>query len=372
MCQTGCLERHSGIILLPEVGEGSRAAMSEFVKARKNIERAVMLLERYGLAPTPPNLMAWYAYAADIDPSWSRKLEQFLASRDTFPSDRRDEMICHFVMSQLECRKLFQGVNGVYAAVSNVLGHLAKAEGESSEFGRTIKANAERLEGAASPDDVRTTVAEIVALAERMAERQAELSRTLKETSEEVFLLRNRLEEVHRQAITDDLTDLGNRRYFDARLREMVEEAQQVGAELSLVLIDIDHFKQFNDKHGHPVGDNVLKLVAGIIKSATRATDVAARIGGEEFGLILRRAAAKEAVALAERIRKTLESRELVKRGAHESLGRITVSAGVAPCVVGISVDDLFAQADEALYKAKQEGRNRVVTYQGSGGGSAS
>jgi diguanylate cyclase len=346
--------------------------MSDFVKARKNIERAVMLLERYGVAPTPTNLMAWYAYAADIDPSWSRKLEQFLASRDTLSSERRDEIICHFVMSQLECRKLFQGVNGVYAAVSNVLGHLAKAEGESTEFGRAIKATAERLEGAGSPDDMRAAASEIVDLAERMADRQAELSRTLKETSEEVFLLRNRLEEVHRQAVTDDLTDLGNRRYFDAKLREMVEEAVQVGNDLSLVLIDIDHFKQFNDKHGHPVGDNVLKLVAGIIKSATRATDVAARIGGEEFGLILRRAAAKEAVALAERIRKTLESRELVKRGAQESLGRITVSAGVAPCVAGISVDDLFARADEALYTAKREGRNRVITYRGGGEGAGS
>ena len=242
-----------------------------------------------------------------------------------------------------------------------VLEQLAAAEGESSEFGESLSNAAKELKAAKTLEDAKGALGNVVELAGKMAERQKVLAQNLKESSEEVHVLRNRLQETYRQAVTDGLTDLGNRRFFDARLREMVEEANQTGQPLSLVMIDIDKFKDFNDKHGHQTGDNVLKLVAGILKNASRKSDVAARIGGEEFGLILYRASTKEAESLAERVRGTLYSRELVKRGARESLGRITVSAGVASLKTGMNVEDLYETADRALYKAKNDGRNRVV-----------
>lgn len=336
--------------------------MSELEKAKKTVERAFLLMERHAIHPTPANVMAWYTYAGKSDADWNRKLDQYLANRTTLPVEKQDEMLCHFVLGLLECKALFQGVNGVYSAVSSVLNHLAKAEGETSEFGKVLKGTAKTLEGATTLDEAKGTVAAVVELAEKMAERQLELAQELKDSSEEVFILRNRLEEVHRQAITDDLTDLGNRRYFDARLRELVDETAQTGQDLALVLLDIDRFKDFNDQHGHATGDNVLKLVAGIVKSATRGTDVAARIGGEEFGVILPRTSLKDATSLAERIRKTLYSRELVKRGAQESLGRITISSGVGGFRAGQTTESLFEAVNKCLYQAKREGRNRVIT----------
>lgn len=336
--------------------------MSDFDRARKTAERAFMLMERHGIEPTPANVMAWFAYAAKNDEDWNRKLDQLVANRDTLPEEKQAEMICHFLLGLTECKTLFEGVSGLHTAVSTIITQLATAEGETSEFGRSLQDTAKKLESTSSLEDARSTLFDVVSLAQKMAARQQELAQTIKESSEEVHMLRNRLEEVHRQAVTDALTDLGNRRYFEAKFRDMVEEARQTGQPLSLVMVDIDKFKDFNDKHGHQTGDNVLKLVAGILKNASRGTDVAARIGGEEFGLILYRAGIKEATALAERVRSTLYARELVKRGAQQSLGRITISAGVAQFKDDMTVESLFEAADKALYQAKDRGRNQVIT----------
>jgi len=173
-------------------------------------------------------------------------------------------------------------------------------------------------------------------------------------------LVRTRLfERAERLATTDGLTGLLNRRTFNAQLQGRLREAQRYERPLSLVLLDIDHFKQVNDTHGHPAGDAVLRGVAALAQKQARETDIVARYGGEEIALILPETDAAGAHAIAERIRKAAASAShATERGAIE----VTVSVGLATWPgAGDGAESLLEAADKALYRAKQAGRNRVV-----------
>lgn len=164
------------------------------------------------------------------------------------------------------------------------------------------------------------------------------------------------------QARTDTLTGLCNRREFERRLREEVERSRRYGRPLSLLLLDVDHFKVINDTHGHLVGDEVLRAAAGRIRQVLRPIDQAARYGGEEFAMILPETEGAGACALAERIRAAIAAQPFATGGAPSV--DLTVSIGIATCPEHADRDQaLLAAADQALYAAKQTGRNRVCTH---------
>ena len=145
-------------------------------------------------------------------------------------------------------------------------------------------------------------------------------------------------------------------------MRRAITKAMEEGADLCLIMMDIDHFKNFNDTYGHQVGDQVLKLLANTLKEGTKGQDTAARYGGEEFAIILPLTDLDGAFRLADNLRKTISSKELRNRTTNEKLGQITVSAGLAQFDMGEPINQFIARADEALYMAKHAGRNRVVS----------
>jgi two-component system, cell cycle response regulator len=161
-------------------------------------------------------------------------------------------------------------------------------------------------------------------------------------------------------ALTDPLTDLLNRRALTERVLTELDRARRYNSDVTLLMIDIDHFKRVNDTHGHLVGDDVLTEFAGLLQHAVRSVDVVARYGGEEFVIILPETGQPGAVAFAERIRERVEQHGFAQ---DEGLKlAVTTSIGVAtfPTPDVSSVEELFQKADQALYRAKAEGRNRV------------
>jgi diguanylate cyclase (GGDEF)-like protein len=182
---------------------------------------------------------------------------------------------------------------------------------------------------------------------------------SLADTLEKTFQQR-----MYEAALIDPLTGLRNRRHFMEHLETEFSFAARHRSPLSLVMFDIDRFKDLNDAHGHLVGDEVLRSIAGQLMRATRKEDLAARYGGEELALICRQAPVERAFALAERIRRTIETARLLESQPHRS---VTVSAGVAG-VPHPKIDDpqaLIRAADEALYAAKHAGRNCVRRFTG-------
>ena len=161
-------------------------------------------------------------------------------------------------------------------------------------------------------------------------------------------------------AHTDPLTEVLNRRALSERLTDEMERVRRYESTVSMLLIDLDHFKRINDSHGHLVGDDVLMEVAALLQRAVRAVDVVARYGGEEFVIVLPETSPFGATTFAERIRELIDAHPFTQvRGQPLHL---TTSIGVASYPTpGIeSLEDLFAAADQALYRAKAEGRNRV------------
>jgi diguanylate cyclase (GGDEF)-like protein len=162
---------------------------------------------------------------------------------------------------------------------------------------------------------------------------------------------------VRRQAVTDELTDLANRRRFMDVLRQEVARARRFDLPLALVLFDLDHFKQINDRYGHQAGDEVLREAADVIRGRVRETDLPGRVGGEEFAVILTGTDLHGAAALAENLRADLPA--LVHVGGSTDW-RVTASFGVAELGPSDGTEELIAAADRALYRAKAEGRDRV------------
>jgi diguanylate cyclase (GGDEF)-like protein len=163
--------------------------------------------------------------------------------------------------------------------------------------------------------------------------------------------------ELRRTSTTDELTDLANRRHFFARLGEELARAARQGAPLAVAILDVDHFKQVNDSHGHAAGDAVLRETADRLRKVTRAGELVGRIGGEEFAILLPGAAADQAWRLCDRLREAQSDAPIPLPSGEEI--RSTLSGGVAVAVSGETIERLMARADRALYQAKRQGRDR-------------
>src|SRR5664279_3407443 len=173
--------------------------------------------------------------------------------------------------------------------------------------------------------------------------------------------LQQSLEAIRAESLTDPLTGLGNRKYLDRSIEIAVQNALANGEPLSLLMFDIDHFKSFNDSYGHLTGDQVLRLVGMSLKQTIKGQDITARYGGEEFVVLLPNTALRQALTVADHIRRAIMSKELKKKSTGEILGRVTISVGVSMLKPGDDTDSLIERADGCLYAAKRNGRNRVV-----------
>jgi len=188
------------------------------------------------------------------------------------------------------------------------------------------------------------------------------LQQSLKSSKEEINALQEKLVTIGRESLTDPLTSLANRKLFTEELDRAIRESKEdTNRPLSLLMCDIDHFKRFNDTYGHVVGDQMLRLFASVMKSEVRMQDTPARYGGEEFAVVLPDTAIQQAETVAEKLRRAIIERKIVKRSTGESLGKLTVSIGVAQFRPGDNAQTLIERADKCLYAAKNAGRNRVI-----------
>jgi diguanylate cyclase len=229
--------------------------------------------------------------------------------------------------------------------------HVTANSGYSESLAR---ANAD-LPQLNTPDEVRVVVLTLIDENRKIQTKMDELSASLDESVNKIEKLRSNLADANDKAMRDSLTGLGNRRFFDEELDLSLKDADA----LCLLMCDLDRFKAINDKFGHAVGDMVLKQFADILAAAARRDDFVARLGGEEFAIVMPGVSPIEAARLAEQIRRQLEAKKWML-GSGTALGKVTASFGVARRRAGDTASDLFKRVDAALYRAKSDGRNRV------------
>jgi diguanylate cyclase len=248
------------------------------------------------------------------------------------------------------------------AELSKVLGFIRSHLGTSETYAQSLANAQSRLMALDVAAQVRVIVNLLVAENERMRIDVNALKGKLEASHSRVEGLQESLKIAEELVLQDPLTSLGNRRRFDDILEKSVQEAKASHAALSLIMCDLDNFKVINDSHGHAIGDDVLRMFARLLAESVRDTDTVARVGGEEFGLILPETAQTSAASLAERLRRKCETKQLLLRNTNKSIGRITASFGVVQLSEHEHAQMLLQRADQKLYEAKRAGRNRVAS----------
>ncbi|WP_376958599.1 GGDEF domain-containing protein [Azospirillum sp. A26] len=325
--------------------------------AAKAMER--MLSDR--LPATPENFTLWYVYYSGNNPDLTRAID--LARRDGLAASQTlcDELYKRFFTMDAEAQAIRETSDKARYALGRILEQLGNVGSETERYGNALSGFREELDQPLSLLELRAMVAAIAAETKEIVDRQTALQLQLQESSQQLAEMRVSLDSARREALTDGLTGIGNRKAFDLMLEEAMETAVRDEQPLSLLMVDIDHFKSFNDTHGHLVGDHVLKLVARMLTECIKGRDTATRYGGEEFAIILPRTSLENATKLAEQVRAFVGGRQIVNKARNANYGTVALSVGVAQYRPGEPSLMLVRRADQALYAAKRGGRNRVT-----------
>lgn len=314
-----------------------------------------------GLPPTPRNYKLWYTYALKSNRTLNRDIDALLAAGGApAESDLETLYETHFGTGRMLGKMQTIG-SGLTGRLGDVLGLVSAAVGSASDYGDSLDRAALKLTASDDRAAVMAVVQALAAATLRMREQGLGLKARLEGATREIAELQQGLQAIRMESRQDALTGLGNRKHFDEALIEAVQAARDRSEPLSLLMIDIDHFKSFNDTYGHITGDQVLRLVAVALRQNLKGQDVAARFGGEEFAILLPNTALDAAITVADQLRRTVMARELKKKSTGEVIGRITISAGVASLLAYDTGETLLERADTYLYAAKRSGRNRVV-----------
>jgi len=309
----------------------------------------------------PRNYEIWYVYATGYNAPLNKIINETLA-RNGKLTEADLEQIYETYLSHLKTTDRIDKVGArVIGEIDDVMRLINDALGMSASYDASLSGASERLSVAKDRDQVKSVVDQLVKSTREMRDINKALEERLTLSKSEISNLQQSLEAIRAESLTDPLTGLGNRKYFDRMIEMAVQTALADGEPLSLLMFDIDHFKSFNDSYGHLTGDQVLRLVGMSLKQTIKGQDITARYGGEEFAVVLPNTALRQALTVADHIRRAVMAKELKKKSTGEILGRVTISVGVSMLTPGDDTDSLIERADGCLYAAKRNGRNRVI-----------
>jgi len=324
-------------------------------------ETALNQIKALKLSAHPRNFEVWYTYATGHNLDLNQAINEFLARKIRL-TDRELECIYDKYLSPVRFSERIDEVGGkIMGEIEQVMSMIDLAIGSANDYSESLADATKQIPPDADRDQLRRIVETLVRSTKEVEVTNQTLQKRLVDSSDEIRELQENLEVVRTESLTDPLTLLSNRKYLEDAITHLIGEAQTKGTAFSVILSDIDHFKKFNDTYGHLTGDQVLRLVAASLKQNLKGRDVAARYGGEEFAMLLPRTTLSGGVTVAEHIRHAAMSKELIRRSTGETLGRVTISLGVAAWRKGDTMTSLLERADSCLYAAKHAGRNCVI-----------
>ncbi|MCR5880561.1 GGDEF domain-containing protein [Phenylobacterium sp. J367] len=322
--------------------------------------RAIAAMEQHRVWPTPGNFEVWIHYVAHKDGPLAAEIDQMLEAGEAFTDAVGEQLAAKYLPKAKLNGEILDAGDALAQELDSVSRAIESARETSEAYGQQLATASKSLENE-DTSGIKEMVETLTSATRRVQRENRTLETQLADTTAEVGRLKEHLELVRRDALTDGLTHLANRKAFDEALEKACSEAEASGQTLTLAVLDIDHFKSFNDTWGHQTGDQVIRYVASVIGRAGRSPRIAARYGGEEFALIFPGETGETARAVLEDIREEVSSRVLKRRSTNEDLGAITVSAGFAERGPGETTAGLVERADAALYASKRGGRNRTT-----------
>ncbi|MEM6708689.1 MAG: diguanylate cyclase [Pseudomonadota bacterium] len=323
-------------------------------------KRVLPLMSQQRVPTIPQNYALWYDYVTGNNAELAAEIEQLLSRGEGFTPARCQELYRRFYVDSL--RSEVSGIQDkIRARVEDVLRDLGMLDNNISHYADVLDDCGAKLRSDLDQEDLNRLILLLAEETQQTRERSQEVEHSLQAMSSELEALRAQVNALSADSRTDTLTQIPNRRAFDEAITALTAEATAAreAVHLCLVMIDIDHFKRFNDTYGHLVGDDVLRFVASELKACVKGRDTLARYGGEEFALLLPATPYDGGKHLAEQIRAMIQA-QTVTDGKGGGPFRITISLGLAEYRVGEPVADFIDRADRALYLAKHDGRNCV------------
>ena len=322
-------------------------------------DRAIRLMSQQLVPATPSNFSVWFEYALGTSPALRKTIDILIGNKRKFDAAINHELYVTYVNPQYGLAFKGNFPERLRGVITNATQFLTTAITDNRA---QIEALGEVSSQAQANSDPRAIIERLVTELSSATARATALELNFEASTQELDRIRNSLREAEQRSNTDALTGLANRRSLDEFLRSAQIVAMEKGEPLSALLIDIDHFKDFNDTYGHQVGDQVLRLVAKVLQENVRDQDLAARYGGEELFAVLPGADLDVCAGVAERIRGRVSDARLTQRSTGMEISSVTVSIGVAQFKLAESAEALIERCDRALYQAKRSGRNKTVT----------
>jgi len=327
--------------------------------------RVIEAMESASVWPTPLNFEIWVHYLGDPEGPLGREIQRILAASEPFTEATADMLAAEYLPRGRLTEEIRDAGLVLDRELSSVSDAISKAHKSQAAYGQTLDKAATSIETVSDGAGLQAIVSGLTTATRKVQRENETLENRLDASTREVARLREHLEQVRRDAMTDALTNLANRKAFDEHLEAACAKADADGGALTLAVLDIDHFKRFNDTWGHQTGDQVLRYVASVMGRVAKAPRIAARYGGEEFAMIFPSERIDQVQHALESIRKEIASRSLRRRSTDDELGAVTLSAGFAERRPDETASSLLERADTALYASKHAGRNRVTNADG-------
>lgn len=334
----------------------------ELQKAQTQADKSLALANKYLTPPIPKVYEVLFTYVGSNNLLVNKHIDKIVNTRGTLDLYDFDEIYNNYFCKNEKNRRQNDKTSEQLSSELGTLISLVNAHSSSNkEYGQSLNNASKILKGHATPKVLADTVNILMKDNHRMQSETQKLTELLEDSKSQMQEINNVLDKARRDALTDPVTKLGNRRWLEAKLDIILSDAQKTGDVFCLAFIDIDHFKQVNDKFGHAAGDQVLRFIASLLVNSINEKHLCSRYGGEEFIIIFKDTGILETKKYVEGIRNQLQTSELIFNVSKKSLGTITASFGIVKNTKNDNVHSIIRRADEQMYKAKEAGRNCVI-----------
>lgn len=329
-------------------------------QAGEMLRMALGLMAQHTVAPTPIHYTIWYEYATGANPELTTEMARLIGEGISLTPEIHQSLYEQFILDgdRVTGQKILKEIQRIIDEVSK---EVKAAGGQVAQQGEKLEALASPLEQVNDLAAVRKVVDFLIYTTREILRSSNHLENRLSEATLEVDTLRQKMVSLRAKAMTDALTGLVNRWGLEKLLLQEIGQAKETGKALSIIMADIDHFKVINDTYGHLVGDNVIKMLSATLTDFVKGRDLVIRYGGEEFLIVLPDTPLAGAVTLSRKMQSFLENMKWKQKESGKTLGKVTLSFGVATYRPDESTEDVIQRADKALYYSKQNGRNRVT-----------
>jgi len=332
-----------------------------------DISKAIALLKqtlpemnKRNISTTPENYAIWYEYVSGKNTKLIDAIHLLDKQHASFSDNVLKELYITHIANAHQA-----AVNQLSASVKTIINDFLikiASEGEGlSNYANTLAEFSKRVEGVDDINGIKQLISHILEETRKQETSTQNMQTSLETIAIEMKNLRAEVAKLNAEATTDSLTKINNRRAFDIEVDNCVSNSKLQEKPLCLLFVDLDHFKVFNQKFGHTIGDKVLRFVATLLKNNIKGSDFVARFSGEQFIILLPETEYHDALTVAENIRDRLSKQTLSDSAEKIELGTITASIGVADYQFGESAEGLVRKADKCMHEAKRAGRNQVV-----------